>query len=753
GDVAPWRLVGGTVKHLGLEQGTVIRPRRATSNPSIVYDGQIVAEEYAVLEVEVRLPVVSAFTLTWSAGGETHRLERDVGDSNYPKRVRFHLASEPGWRGTVSDLTIVFAVPGRRAYGLHALRFETDGFEWGFEPLGQERIGAEGSSGDAGLRRLGFECRRAWPSDADVPLYARAPVPRAGLLSVAIAPGKDSFGTDEELFFAVDARLVNEDDWERVGETTVRPEANPTLSHWRPLVCDLRDFGGKEVELRFLASLGSAPDPDGFRDDGSLPRAEWALFGAPMILGEMTPDRRPDVVLITLDTARADALGAGFTPFLDRFAAGGVAFENAWANCNATTPSHASILTGLHVQEHGATSNRHALPPEAEPLAERFRAAGYHTVAAVSVAHIQAGAGFGQGFDWFGLTEPGANEDGQITVERVLAWLGEIEDAGERPLFLWLHLFDPHTPYGPPEGWTAVWLEEHDLAPPPARVEPPTIPVRYVPSPDGPVGNREVPVPLKRWLGETTSLEHVRFTYALGMAYIDFLCETVLGAMEERGLLDRAAVVITGDHGESLGEHGIWFTHAGLFPESMRVPLILRVPGGPMGMRVEAPVSNLDIAPTLYRFCGVSGPPGLRGLDLLATARHGGDDERPIWLEYTSLLQLGLRNGRRHFVTTRKDGVFYGTRLSEVDGRVVSTRRPPFSEGRNLLYDLVEDPGLERNVAAERTQEVEAMLRAVDEWRATLEEARVIRRDLSGDEERRLEDLGYGGKDELDEDG
>ena len=158
---------------------------------------------------------------------------------------------------------------------------------------------------------------------------------------------------------------------------------------------------------------------------------------------------------MTLDTLRADALGCyggpPDTPFLDHLAAQGIRFEEALSACNSTLPAHTSILTGQPVPTHGVLDNRSTLAPDVRTLAQVLRQSGYLTAAAVSVEHLQPSwSGLGRGFDRFLEVTPGATLDGALTLEGVEEWLAEWGAGPRPPLFLWVHLFDPHTPYGPP---------------------------------------------------------------------------------------------------------------------------------------------------------------------------------------------------------------------------------------------------------------------------------------------------------------
>ncbi|HVS13709.1 MAG TPA: sulfatase-like hydrolase/transferase [Thermoanaerobaculia bacterium] len=288
-----------------------------------------------------------------------------------------------------------------------------------------------------------------------------------------------------------------------------------------------------------------------------------------------------NAILITIDTLRADALGfAGNTrvetPVLDRLAAGGLVFDQARAHNVFTLPSHANILTGLLPYQHGVRDNAgFVLPDDVPTVAGLLRAQGFATAAVVGAFPLDARFGLDRGFDLYDDAYPEggyrefreAERRGGEVVEPGLAWWREHQ--GERR-FLWLHLFDPHAPYEAEEPWRS----------------------RY----------RDAP-----YLGEVAAVD----------AALAPLLEPLLAAAPGDTL-----VVVTSDHGESLGEHGEE-TH-GLFAydATLRVPLVLWGPGIP-GARTAIGAGHVDLVPTLLDALGVATPDGLAGESLLLVAAGG----------------------------------------------------------------------------------------------------------------------------------
>jgi arylsulfatase A-like enzyme len=338
-------------------------------------------------------------------------------------------------------------------------------------------------------------------------------------------------------------------------------------------------------------------------------------FAAPRVIGRRDDAQRPDIVLVTLDTTRADALGAfgaspSCTPYFDALAQRSLVFSQAWSASNATTPSHASLFTGLTVQDHGVRDNLSRLASKNLTLAELLRERGYHTAAAVSVEHLQAGkSGLGQGFDQFLLAESDASRDGAITIRAVKQWLEDWRAQGDAPIFLWVHLFDAHVPYGPPAEFMERYCERFGLQLPPATIDPPTLPPSHYTRPG-------------EFLHGVTNQAHAEFLYQAAVAYQDSLIENLMSVLAARGSAERTVLCLTADHGESLGEHQHLFNHLGLYTEVLRVPLILCVPGIEPE-RVDKLAWSLDVTTTLLELAGARVPVEMRGRNLVALARGG----------------------------------------------------------------------------------------------------------------------------------
>jgi arylsulfatase A-like enzyme/Flp pilus assembly protein TadD len=318
------------------------------------------------------------------------------------------------------------------------------------------------------------------------------------------------------------------------------------------------------------------------------PSARWIVVAAVVIvagaLGWWATHRRatgPNLLLVTIDTLRADHVGVygaanARTPTLDALAAGGVRFEHAQSPVPLTGPSHATIMTGLYPPMHGVRDNIvFPLDPRHQTLASRLKAEGYRTAAFVGAYPVAAAFGFRQGFDTFSenfkespIAGAGAQRPANEVVDDALGWLAK---PGDGPSFVWMHLYDPHAPYDPPE---------------PYRTE---------------------------FAGRLYDGE---------VAFADAQLGRVFDWLRSSGHEADTVVAVLADHGESLGEHGE-LTHAVLIYEAtLHVPFLLAGPGVPRGTTVPARVTTVDVAPTLLRLLGREPPKEMSGRDLRA-AFHG----------------------------------------------------------------------------------------------------------------------------------
>ncbi len=363
------------------------------------------------------------------------------------------------------------------------------------------------------------------------------------------------------------------------------------------------------------------------------------------------PRNSRGVVVVLADTLRADRLSfTGYrwqtTPCLDRFAEGAVRFRNALSPTSWTKPAVASLFTGLSPSRHGATNPFAALPPSTPVLAQALRGAGWRTAAFVDNRLISLPEfRFDRGFDAF----LGVDARAQGIFDLALAWI-EANAAG--PFFVYLHLFDPHDPYDPPEPHRQRFI---------AQVAPEGVPAA-------------VPAVLERALSAAL--------YAGEVAYLDASFGRFLERLRRMGLEEKTTIAFVSDHGEEFWEHGGTLHAHTVYEELLRVPLLLR--GRDLApVDVLEPVTIEDLFPTLARLAGAAVPEGLDGQDLGRAIRRAlrgeAAPERAFFHE--------TEHFRRRAFAVRRGGWKYLEQV-RLDGGLASAE----------LYDLAADPGEKTNL-------------------------------------------------------
>jgi arylsulfatase A-like enzyme len=384
------------------------------------------------------------------------------------------------------------------------------------------------------------------------------------------------------------------------------------------------------------------------------------------------------VVLITVDTLRADYLSCYghtriLTPSFDKLASGGVLFRQAISQSTTTTPSHTSILTSLYLQDHNVYSNFEAVGNAPKTLAEVLVGRGYSTFSIVNMKHLNPEASnLGQGFQQTVLS--GNMRRARPTIEQFLNWLDRL---GEKPFFAWIHFSDVHTPYRPPPPYDRFYYSDDERDPSKhslARIWH-LLPEHMTDHPF-----------FQAWLEGITDADWVLSQYQGAVTYVDDEVGRLMDALQERELLSRVAIVLTADHGESLGEHDMYFVHTGLYEPTVHVPLITYFPGASrQGIQVREVVESLDIYPTILEYLDVPTPRGIRGHSLWPLIRGEVQPERIALVEHAGRNLVALRSDRykyiRHLRTLHIQPSY------------------PFVEGHEELYDLKADPAEVNNIA------------------------------------------------------
>ncbi len=371
----------------------------------------------------------------------------------------------------------------------------------------------------------------------------------------------------------------------------------------------------------------------------------------------------PDIILITLDTTRADRMGflgstRGLTPNLDELAKQGVVFTRAYSHVPLTPPSHATILTGTYPQFNHVDDFGARLPADVPYLPEILRKRGYHTAAFVSSVILDPVQGSGQGFDrGFDLFDAGFHrrrpgEDryqsverrGEEVVARAEAWL---DKRPKGPFFLWLHFYDAHDPYDPPEPFKT----------------------KYANAP-----------------------------YDGEIAYVDAQVGKFLAKLRAQGRYDKAMIAVMADHGEALGEHGETAHGVFLYDETIHVPLLFKMPAqSAAGKRVERRAVLVDVTPTILQTVGVAIPKQMQGESLVPVIKGQTLPDQQAFAETDYPRKAFGWSSLRAWRT----------------GKYLFVEAP-----RKELYDQSVDPGATNDLAASSTAVTDTLTSQIDAFRA-----------------------------------
>lgn len=379
------------------------------------------------------------------------------------------------------------------------------------------------------------------------------------------------------------------------------------------------------------------------------------------------PELPPLLLIVTVDTLRADRLGAfgstlDLTPNLDALAAESILFERAYATASFTLPSVASIFTGRYPEELGIRDNESAVPATAPSLATVLRAAGWRTGAVVSNFVLRSTSGLAVGFDVFD-DEFNARESTRGWPERPAADTTDaalvVLDALSKhpgPLLLWVHYQDPHGPYTPPPGTRAPLESAAAASPLGARV----LSVR---SDSLGIGG----IPDYQFLDDRRDAAFYLAGYNAEVRETDRAIGALLDGVRARGLLDEAVVVFSADHGEGLGEDDYWFAHGELLSDPLvNVPFMLRVPGRSAARRQDV-ASLVDVLPTLLGLMQEPLPDGLPGRDLLAS--ENGGTAYLATLGGARTPKFALVEGDHKYVLTRVENGWKGQLFERLAGQ------------------------------------------------------------------------------------
>lgn len=459
---------------------------------------------------------------------------------------------------------------------------------------------------------------------------------------------------------------------------------------------------------------------------------------------ERVPETRaPNVLLITLDTCRADRLGCYGnqriqTPVLDGLAAEGTLFEQAYTPVPSTLPSHATIMTGLHPAQHGVHDNGlYHLEDRFETIAERLAARGYATGAFVSAYVLDPRFGLDQGFevydadvdlplmnvdvealpegmeegrrDWVIQLATAYQRRARPTTRAAVRWIEQL-DSG--PFFLWVHYFDAHQPYQPPKPWHRAYDPDYT---------------------GGMNGDKDLFWRKYRSRQiDQADIDHMIARYDGEIAYMDVWIGKLLEAVQSGGWWDDTLIVVVGDHGEGFGEHNQrWEHNSGIYDEAVRVPLIVRRPDGAgAGSRVRGLVRTLDVTPTVQEFLDLPPIPGqgrsLLPLTLDASAEAPGE----ILLEALRFEQIAPQPFS--FVGLRRDEIKLVLALDREEDVI-----------KRELFAVGADPRESLSLAVDRAETAAALEARLREELTRIQRVDLPTRSLDSDESQALEELGY----------
>jgi arylsulfatase len=475
------------------------------------------------------------------------------------------------------------------------------------------------------------------------------------------------------------------------------------LGHW-----SAHDIGG--LLLLGLLSLGISWFLSGLLLRLRRPGALWTLSLAVLLAGILIPPftRRPPrekpfasgtsppVILILVDALRADHLGCygreeSASPTIDRLAQTATVFTDARSSSSWTKSSIASLFTALSPSRHGVLGETDVLDDHVPLLASLLQEKGYRTAAFVGNPWLSPLFGFSRGFSLYcdrfnllrrlfpleqlyrkGLLASEVYPDGKEILGTARAW---IEKNAAAPFFLYVHLMDVHDPYLPPPPFDRMYLgrefqtlERRDLA---AREK-----------------------AFRTASSDSTLLPLVRGLYAGGVAYADHLIGNFLSFLGAQGILERSLVIITADHGEEFLEHGGTTHGKRLHEETLRVPLIVRLPSGATGAVVDEPVCLLDILPTVLEAAG-SDPPHGEGESLLPLLEGKQDATH----RFDGRARISELKTREHYLQA----------IRQSDWKIVRKQEEGGAETVEL-YDLQADPGETHDLSRARPDVVETLV-------------------------------------------
>lgn len=435
-----------------------------------------------------------------------------------------------------------------------------------------------------------------------------------------------------------------------------------------------------------------------------------------------------NVVLISIDTLRAGHLGSyGYSrstsPVLDVLAERGVRFSKAFTSSSWTLPAHVSIMTSLYPHQHNVQKETQSLSEQIPTLAEILSKQGFETGGFISWFYVSSRYGFNRGFDTFEEFLP-QNQDlsayrrAEEIMDHAIHWLRTKSRSSDQPLFLFIHLFDPHMDYNPPPPYDELFVaEDHgDIDGSYQTLK------KYI------KGLHTEPARI-----ETKDLQKIIALYDGEIRYVDTQVGRLLEALSELSLDASTLVIVTSDHGEEHNDHGSMEGHQWtLYDEVLHVPLILRIPGGPEGRIVDSLVEITDIAPTILHWLEMDSPKEFEGRSLLEIMENSNAvEDRKVCSIIARFNSMCAVRSQTHKLILTGDT---GTNAFGI----------PISSGYEL-YDMQRDPEERVNIFSMDSPVAMKLMRHLDSW---LRIRKVVDENAEGvtfseEELERLRSLGY----------
>lgn len=678
-DPRGWTISGEEVRTSATLEGMRLEARDSRVELSRSLD--LRAGDFDAVEIEV-VPddtlETGSVRLTWGGPGSTpskarELVARSIDLSETSSRVyRLRLKGHPEWSGPISRLRISFRHPPP---GVIVRRIA----------LVRESLDARALAAllESGIKaELGSELRNAIPGVPGMPIVWDLEVTAGAAL-------RFSYGLPDTVSVPVSFRVSFVDEEQAPVEVFTRTLSPANSERWHEAQVSLADLAGRSGRLQLETKTQSAFDPI----------AGFPVWGNPRVSPAAQPER-PNVVMISVDTLRADRLSLyGYeretSPNLDTWARRSAAvFRSAVVQAPWTLPSHVSMLTGLEAYRHGVHFYNMTIPRSLTFLAEILHEAGYSTKAVTGGGLLHPRYGFTQGFDryWYYSGSRATGEELSQGMERVLEWLKEPPG---HPFFLFIHTYEVHTPWRSRQPYFDRFS---DL---------PAVQDMRVKNPDpdpeeGFLGRNEVSdinlhrpkLPVEPTEAELVELANA--AYDSGIAYTDKQLGRLFELLARHELDGDTIVVVTSDHGELLGEYGV-IGHRYFYEQNTLVPLIIAAPGGRgAGVEIDSQVRSIDIVPTVLELVGLQATEDIDGESLVPLLDGGDRDVRRQAWTYSP--------GSNHGIAVRVDGrykyVFNDTAWPQLLGTEAAYALEPIAqEDRNILSSF---EGSERLRAAAR---------------------------------------------------